>query len=433
MENTVADFFRRHAFVVDGLDREALMQAFLSEMELGLRGEESSLLMIPTFVSCAADVRRGVRVAVLDAGGTNLRGATVELAADGSGARVEHLEKGPMPGVAREVSEEEFYGALAAHVTRTRPYVDDSTVGFCFSYTAEASADGDAKLLMWTKNIKAPAIVGQWVGAQLARRLSPRPRQVRVINDTVATLLAGLSLPGAERYSATLGFILGTGTNVAYVERNGAIAKLAHLGLDPEARQCINSESAGFDKIAQSDFDRAMDARMPDPGSQVLEKMISGAYLGRIALEVLRAAAGEGLLSAAGAAGVGALADLESREASDFCAGDADGVLAHALPDEADRALARELLRPVFRRAVILTGVHLAAFAARTGAGRDPARPICICADGSTYHKTRAVSFPEIVKAEMERLLAGRGIHFEIRACPSDAPLIGAAVAALAR
>ena len=73
-----------------------------------------------------------------------------------------------------------------------------------------------------------------------------------------------------------------------------------------------------------------------------------------------------------------------------------------------------------------------AAFAVKSESGRDPARPVAICADGSTYYKTRTVSFPDIVRMELDRLLTStRGIHYEILPQIDDAPMVGAAIVAL--
>ena len=47
--------------------------AFIGEMEKGLKGEESSLFMIPTYISIDKKVPAGERIIVVDAGGTNFR------------------------------------------------------------------------------------------------------------------------------------------------------------------------------------------------------------------------------------------------------------------------------------------------------------------------------------------------------------------------
>ena len=428
---TPEEFLESNGLTTATLDRAALIAAFQKEMEAGLAGEPSSLKMIPTFTSPTGEVRKDTPVTVLDAGGTNLRGATVTVTSSGE-MLIEHKEKGEMPGAKSPVTQDEFYAVLAGHVNRCRPFAKDSAVGFCFSYPAESSPEGDAKLLVWTKQIQAPEIVGQWVGAELAKRLDPKPSRMCLVNDTVATLLAGKAAekPG-QRFSAYIGFILGTGTNVAYIERNSAIGKLKNA---PEGSMAINTESGGFNKIAQSAFDEAMDRKTSDCGMQRFEKMISGAYLGRIGLEVLKGAAKAGFFSDAAKAAVLGLGALESYDLDNFCAKYDNGKpnpLDKVFTDEADRAMARRLATPVFERAAILTAIHLAAFIVKTGGGTDPEAPVCVCIDGSTYYKTRVVSFPEIVKKELDAMLAKRNISYALTVCPDDAPMIGTAVAAL--
>ena len=82
--------------------------------------------------------------------------------------------------------------ACAVILMNLLPVADKSDrIGFCFSYACEVASDGDAKLLHWTKQIQAPEIVGQWIGAELKKRLSFQPSKLLVLNDTVTTLLAG--------------------------------------------------------------------------------------------------------------------------------------------------------------------------------------------------------------------------------------------------
>ena len=425
---TPEEFLDANGFVSQSLDRSALVATFLKEMEAGLRGQPSSLAMIPTYVSPTGELKRDTPVAVLDAGGTNLRGGTVSFPAGSTEAKIEHLEKGAMPGTSAYVSPDDFYGTFAAHLERTKPFAADPAVGFCFSYACEAAPDGDAKLLHWTKQIQAPEIVGQWIGAELKKRLSFAPSKLLVLNDTVTTLLAGKASekPG-QRFSAYIGFILGTGTNVAYVQKTADIAK-------HPAEMIVNSESGGFAKIAQSKFDEAMDAKTLDKGHQVFEKMISGAYLGAIGLEIFKAAAKAGFFTETTAKQVMALSDLESMYLDNFCAKFDNGKpnpLDKVFVDANDAATARRLATPVFERAAILTAIHLAAFIVKTGGGTDKSAPVCVCVDGSTYHKTRAVSFPKIVQHELDEMLGPRNVAFALTVCPDNAPMVGAAVAAL--
>lgn len=100
--------------------------------------------------------------------------------------------------------------------------------------------------------------------------------------------------------------------------------------------------------------------------------------------------------------------------------------------DPDDAKMARRLGRMVYERAAVLTAIHLAAFAIRTGEGVEKDEPIAIAIDGSTYYKTKTIQFSDIVKQELDDMLVKRrNIHYEILPHIEDAPLIGAAIAAL--
>ena len=425
---TPEEFLRGHGFTAaDELDRTRLIAALLSEMEAGLAGEKSSLLMIPAYLGVEGRLPRGKTAAVLDAGGTNFRGGLVTVPPAVSGRRNQ-----PMPGTRGAVGEEDFYAAFAGELRRLMPEATVPVAGWCFSYPAEATADLDARLLRWTKGIDCPAIVGEYVGRELARRAGVAG--VAVVNDTVATLLAAKACEGERLYSSYIGFILGTGTNTAYVEKNRNISKLP--GLDPEGSMIINAEVGAFDKLAVSDFDTAMDAATGAPGTQRLEKMMAGAYLGPIALEIFRAAAKEGFFSARAVRALGELAALETVDLDSFGAGAA--IEGRANPLDAifsardDARIARRLALPVYERAAARAAVQLAAFAIKSGEGASPDAPIAINADGSTYYRTRSIPFAATVKKELDELLSKRrNIHYEIVPEVADAPMVGAGIAAM--
>jgi hexokinase len=345
---------------------------------------------------------------------------------------IEDKKNQPMPGAKSDVSEDEFYAAFAEELKRVSPKATVKKYGWCFSYNADVTPELDAKLNCWTKGIRAPAIVGQYVGKELLKRLGGG--EIAIVNDTVATLLAAKAVEGDKSYSSYLGFILGTGTNTAYVEKNVNITKVA--GLDPEGSMIINAESGSFDKLERSKFDLAMDAKQIDPGHNPLEKMIAGAYLGPVGLEVYKAAAKEGLFSAAAAAAICGLGALETMDFDNFCAGyvkeGRSNPLDTIFADADDAKMARRLGLPIFERAAVLTAVHLAAFCIKSGEGADPASPIAINADGSTYYKTRAIPFAETVKKELDEMLVKRrNIHYVITEQVDDAPMVGAAIAAM--
>ena len=425
---TPEEFLEENGFVVaDKIDRQGMIATFLSEMEKGLKGEPSSLRMIPSYVGVNGRIPEGAKAAVLDAGGTNFRSAVVSIP-----PKVEDKRNQPMPGARSDVSEDEFYAAFAEELKRVAPKATVKKYGWCFSYNCDATPQLDAKLNCWTKGIKAPSIVGQYVGRELLKRLGGG--EIAIVNDTVATLLAAKATEGDRTYSSYLGFILGTGTNTAYVEKNRNIAKLA--GLDPDGSMIINAESGSFDKLEQSAFDKAMDAKTSDPGHNPLEKMIAGGYLGGVGLEVWKAAAKAGLFSPKAAAAIGGLGALETMDFDNFCASfrkeGRDNPLDAVFVDADDAKMARRLGIPVFERAAVLTAIHLAAFCIKSGEGAEAAAPIAINADGSTYYKTRAIPFADTVKRELDEMLVRRrNIHYCITPQVDDAPMVGAAIAAM--
>ena len=425
---TPEDFLRENGFVAAAeIDRDALISTFISEMEKGLAGEPSSLPMIPSYVGVDGKIPQGSKVAVLDAGGTNFRSGVVTFPPS-----VESRVNKPMPGVKSEVGVEDFYSALVEELRRVKPLATVENVGFCFSYPAEATADLDAKLIRWTKGIKAPGIVGQYVGRELVSRVGGG--KISIVNDTVATLLAAKATEGEREYSSYLGFILGTGTNTAYVERNTNILKLS--GLDPAGKMIINAESGSFNKIARSRFDDQMDAKTGMPGANRFEKMISGAYLGPIGLEIYKGAAREGFFSNGAASRIAGLKTLETMDFDDFVSNikrpDRANPLYSAFADVADIKMARRLGLPVFERAAVLTAIHLAAFVIKTGEGVSVSSPVAIMVDGSTYYKTSAIHFSDAVRRELDDILVTRrNIHYEMTPQVEDAPMIGAGIAAM--
>ncbi len=424
---TPEEFLFENGFVAAAdINRPALIASFVSEMQKGLKGEPSSLLMVPTYVGVDGKIPQGTTAAVLDAGGTNFRGGVVSVP-----PMIAEKRNQPMPGTKGAVDEETFYATFAEEVKRVLPKASTKKIGWCFSYPAEATPQLDAKLVRWSKGIQAPAIVGQYVGAELLKRLGGG--EIAIVNDTVATLLAAKATEGEKTYSSYVGFILGTGTNCAYVEKNRNITKLS--GLDPEGSMIINAESGGFNKIETSAFDKAMDAKSGMPGSQIFEKLISGAYLGPIGLEIYKAATKAGLFSAKAGTALRGLRSLETADFSNFCAGGKDAgesVLRAVFADADDAKMARRLGLPVFERAAVLTAVHLAAFVIQSGEGNDPASPVAISVDGSLYYKTRAISFAEMVRRELDELLVRRrNIHYTITPQIDDAPMVGAAIAAM--
>jgi len=424
----VEAWLKNQGIAAEAYDANALLENFLNEMEKGLNGEASSLEMIPAFVGTAGEVPIGKPVAVIDAGGTNLR-TCIACFNEAGGVGLSNFSKRPMPGRDHEITAAEFYAVLADALEPIKNEFEH--IGFCFSYPATITPDFDGCLLHWTKEIKIPELVGKRIGSGLIQTLEERGmagKKVVILNDTVAALLAGMAQGQAFNASSYIGFILGTGTNTAYVERNENIGKLE--GLRASGSQVINIESGGFSIFRRGSFDLHLDECSENPGGHVFEKTISGVYMGPLALELMQALASEGVFSDAGGAALSIMKDLSTIHIDNLAAenGRDTGVLDSEAFTDSDRETMKTIFRAVVDRAALLTAVNLAAAVLKSGTGQDPDRPVCINIDGSTYYKTFQLA--DKVQSYLKKLLKPRDLHIRCIKV-DDAPVVGAAIAGL--
>jgi hexokinase len=418
-------FLERHGMLAVRFDD--LVADLLSEMEEGLAGRTSSLAMIPAWLAPVERIPAGDPVLAIDAGGTNFRAALVSFGPDGP--VVEGFRSAEMPGTKGEIGREAFFDALAARVADLAART--TRIGFCFSYPVEILADLEGRLVHFTKEIRAPEVEGTLVGAGLAEALGRAGvrggRTTVLLNDTTATLLAGRSVAeDARQYDGYVGYILGTGTNAAYLE--ASIPKAPG-----SSEQIVVLESGGFAIRGRGDLDEAFDRTTNDPGRYPCEKMHSGAYLGGLALTVLRAAAGEGLFAGPATAAFAGMETLAARDLSAFLRRPFDASLPLAAATagaQRDRERAYLLLDALVCRAALLAAGVLAAVVLKSGRGRLASRPACIAVDGTTWREVPGLAAR--AAALLERHLGDeRGRHVRI-VLPERAPLMGAAVAALA-
>ncbi len=215
------------------------------------------------------------------------------------------------------------------------------------------------------------------------------------------------------------------------MEQNKNIAKAKDL--DPAKAQIINVESGGFGKAPRGTVDKQLDAESASPGVNVFEKMISGAYIGPLCSATMRLAAKEGLFSGGTAKALLALPETSTKDISDFLSSPEGsgnplaGALAKA-PHE-DIATLYCLIDALIERAAKLTAANLSSAAIKCDKGRDPTRPVCIVAEGTTfYHLT---SLRQKVEYYLKQYLVdGQGVYYQI-ATVDNATLIGAAIAGL--
>ena len=414
----VHDFLVRHGMAPEQIDVPLTCERFLGEMSAGLAHAPSSILMLPTYLTHEGPLPLHVPVAVIDAGGTNARVAKVTM--DPEGAKIENLDLFPMPGSRAPVDRGGFFRLFAQ---RLLPFVRDcASIGFCFSFPAQITPDRDGRVLCFDKEVRVEDSEGMLLMEELTRTLrqlgAPNLRGV-VLNDTVAALLGGRVQTDPAQWDGFIGLIWGTGVNVCYAE---AINPRGPYG----PSMLINTESGCFDRVIPGDFDRELDSASREPGRNLYEKMVAGAYLGQVVRLTLSGAAREGLLNR----DFSTLEQLDTRQADAFAVDpQGDNPLASLCRNPYERGAVYEIIDQLSLRAARLVGANLAAVLTRTGLGRDPARPACIVAEGSTLYKSKLLlPHLETVLDTYVRGQLGLSCAF-LR--PENANLVGTAAAAL--
>lgn len=439
IKQNVVRFLRKYQMDYLDVDIDLVIDSFLSEMQRGLAGKKSTLDMIPTYIEVGADVPTNKRVIVVDAGGTNFRVATVYFD-DQKKAVIENLRLYKMPGVQHEIGKDEFFKIMAGYLKDVVGAAQN--VGFCFSYAVEMSPNKDGRLIRFSKEIKAKDVVGQPIGENLNRAIVSMglgsEKHIVLLNDTVVTLLAGVGYQNRS-FGSYIGFILGTGTNTCYVEKNSNIKKtlVRHSGsdggknLDLLKSQIINTESGNFGKIKQGKIDVAFDKSTVNPGVHKFEKMISGAYLGPLCLATIHKAC-DNLFSTGVANALWQISELDTKALNAFLLYPyGQNPLADAAKQgNVDNTLTLYYIADrLTERAAKLTAINLSAIAIKSGQGTDPSRPICIVTEGTTFYQMKGLK--NRVEFYLKQYLENKlGIYYEIISV-DNATLIGAAIAGL--
>jgi hexokinase len=331
-----------------------------------------------------------------------------------------------MPGLEGEISKTEFFDTIAGYI---RPLVEKSDrIGFCFSYPTEILPDKDGRLLQFCKEVQAPEVVGELIGKNLLQALGMEEKQIVLLNDTVATLLAGRSATAGKDYDSFIGYILGTGTNTCYIESNTNILK--NQELNKTRSQIINIESGNFGKAPRPDLDISFDNSTANPGNYTFEKMFSGGYFGGLCLTTLKAAAKNGVFSAA-ALEILSFNELTSEDVNSFISKTATGkgLSFPGMMNPIDEVNCVEIIESLIDRAAKLVAANLASVVLKTNRGKSADRPILITTEGTFYtklHNLRSRSekyFREYLKGDRERFCEFTQVE--------HSSLVGAALAAL--
>lgn len=409
MNGNVTRFLNEHGFYTD-LDLKAFTESIRKDMQNRFLGKKSYQDMIPTYIDPSKITIGEKSVIVIDAGGTNFRSSLVTFSNDGK-ATVSDFEKTKMPGTQGELTKSEFFAQIAKNIERFKNKCNE--ICFCFSYAMTITEDHDGILTNFSKEVKAPQVVGCHIRQELKKTLAElgwtNDPKIILLNDTVSALLAGVS---GKKYSSYIGFILGTGLNAAFVHPENEEYELK--------RQIVVCESAKFGGFHNSDFDILLDEKSVKPGSAPLEKLCSGAYMGPLALETIHIAAKEGLFSKELCDEITKKESLSLIEVNAFLLsyqhGEGNEIFKNTTKE--DNTILFEIFDALVDRMAQLAASVLAACLLQCDEGKSPDSPVCIACNGTSFFKTYKVI--ERTKEYLTKILDGKNIHYDILPEESD-------------
>ncbi|CDQ73073.1 unnamed protein product [Oncorhynchus mykiss] len=246
------------------------------EMNRGLAKEshdQATVKMLPTFVRSMPDGTESGEFLALDLGGTNFRVLLVRVRRGKRRSVEMHNKIYSIPQEAMQGTGEELFDHIVHCIADFLEYMGmkgaSLPLGFTFSFPCHQSKLDQGILLKWTKGFKATGCEGEDVVTLLKDAIYRREEfdldVVAVVNDTVGTMMTC----GYEDPLCEVGLIVGTGTNVCYMEE----MKNMELLDGSEGKMCVNMEWGAFGDHGElddfsTDFDKAVDEHSANPGKQ---------------------------------------------------------------------------------------------------------------------------------------------------------------------
>lgn len=425
-------------FDISAQDLKRLIAPFHSEIQRGLAGDQSSIAMHPSFVARPFGNERG-RFVVLDLGGTNVRATVMDMRGDGA---IKLLKTDGFKLPSTRGSSDDLFRPIARFVGEMLEVGVDYTLGFIFAFPMDQTGARSGRLTKWTKEFAFSGVEGEDVVRLLEVAIHresdaiPALRGLSVgalANDTVSVLVAG----ALHDLRCDMGLIVATGTNLAVAVPNPMIGKDVPTD-DVSGEMLFNMECGNFSTVeaVQTRYDRDLDADS-DTDGQLLEKMISGRYLGEVVRLAVVHQASSGQRFRGWAREGSAFSEpyeFTTEHLSDIAYDTspeltATGILLHGMgvtdANEDDRRSLRNLCLSVGRRSARLVAMSIVATA--TYVDPDLEREHLVAADGSLF---RGYPGYEVeVERGISELLGDRDDRVQV-AYVRDGSGLGAAVLA---
>ena len=269
-------------FEVDGQKMLDIALLFKDTMEKTLSGETTCLKMLPSYIGKPTGKEKGTFMTI-DMGGTNLRCTKFSIE-DGHfknlgeiKAKLINKEKN-YDLTKADTTAEQLFGFMAESIKSLVDGEEKLYLGNTFSFPCKQLGINEAYLIHWTKEIATSGVEGSNINKLLGDALTAKNinvEPVAILNDTVGTQLVAMY----SYQESDIASIMGTGHNTCYLEKNHPLNG---------GNMIVNIESGNYNVgLPVTKYDRIIDNNSQISGAQILEKMVSGYYMGFLVKEIL--------------------------------------------------------------------------------------------------------------------------------------------------
>jgi len=277
--------------ILDDKQIQEIMKRFLHEIQLGLKKETHPKADIKCFVTYVQDLPNGTergKFLALDLGGTNFRVLLIHLKGDSEfemQSKIYAIPQSIMIGTGSQLFDH-IAECLANFIKEHKLQHERLPLGFTFSFPLQQLGLTKGILIRWTKGFNCEGVIDRDVVELLEEALKRRGDvQIEIcaiLNDTTGTLMSC----AWKNHNCKIGAIVGTGSNACYVERVSNTEMYNGPENDKEFI-LVNTEWGAFGDngaldFIRSEYDREIDEFSINKGKQIVEKMISGMYMGEL-------------------------------------------------------------------------------------------------------------------------------------------------------
>ncbi|XP_070201528.1 hexokinase type 2-like [Littorina saxatilis] len=285
---------RLKGFELSTEDLKDLMNLLDQEMKKGLDESTKSQADVKMYSAlCPMPVGSGaVDFVIVDFGSTCVKVSEVKLRSNVHVTSKTYLFD-TVPDI-KEATCEQIFHQIATAIDKFREATDMSAktlkVVLIFHFPCNHTTINKASLAKWTKEFCCEGVVGQDLNELLQKNMQTRAdlrlEVVAISNNVVNTLMTIVH----QNRKCQIGLHIGHGFNACYVNERDEGTE------DYESCEIYNTELGALGENGTLDHlrtkhDKDLDASSRQPGSQILEKMVSWTYLGKVvtlALEDLR-------------------------------------------------------------------------------------------------------------------------------------------------